>query len=104
MDDRIFLRVHEAAVAIGVGRTTLYRAISRGDLPVRRLGQTILIPVEALQRWARTAGVVGDNSSAESPTRRNAIRRRRSGSFGTRRQHSGRATRVEVSPTIPSRF
>jgi len=41
----------EAARLAGVGRTTLYRAISSGDLKSLKVGKRRLIAVEALRTW-----------------------------------------------------
>ncbi len=43
-----FLTPDEAAERLRVHRNTIYRAVERGDLPARRVGQQIRIPIEAL--------------------------------------------------------
>ena len=42
--------VDEAAVILGVGRSTMYEAIRRGEVPCVRLGRRIVIPSVALAR------------------------------------------------------
>ena len=42
---------HEAARLAGVGRTTLYAALSKGDLPSIKIGTRRLIRVDAIREW-----------------------------------------------------
>ena len=48
---RITLTVEETASALGLGRTAAYEAVRRGQLPSRRLGRRIVVPVPALLEW-----------------------------------------------------
>ena len=48
---RATLTVEETAALLGLSRTATYQAVKRGDLPSRRLGRRILIPVPALRDW-----------------------------------------------------
>lgn len=41
----------EAARLAGIGRTTLYAALAKGDLPSIKIGTRRLIRVEALREW-----------------------------------------------------
>lgn len=41
----------EVARAKGVAYQTVWRAISRGQLPARRVGRTVLVPAEAVAAW-----------------------------------------------------
>ena len=45
------LTVEEAGKRIGLGRGAAYGAVSRGELPVIRLGRRIVVPKAALERW-----------------------------------------------------
>lgn len=47
----IAISVDDAAAMAGVGRTTLYAALSDGSLPSLRIGRRRLIRVEALKAW-----------------------------------------------------
>ena len=49
--DQLLLRPSEAADAIGVGRATVYALIRRGELPAVRIGESVRIPAEELQKW-----------------------------------------------------
>lgn len=48
---RLWLTVPEAGRLIGLGRSAAYAAVERGDLPVRRLGRRLVVPVPALYAW-----------------------------------------------------
>ena len=57
LDGRVTLTVEEAATVLGLGRSAAYEAARRGQLPTRRLGRRLLVPVPALLEWlgARSA-------------------------------------------------
>ncbi len=42
--------VEYAAAALGIGRTTLYNAIKRGELPVLRIGRRVVVRRATLDR------------------------------------------------------
>ena len=49
--------VAEAAVALGVGRNTMYSLCARDDFPAIRLGERrIVVPVQALTLWLEKQG------------------------------------------------
>ena len=50
---RLALSLSEAAEALGVGRTTVYRLTSSGQLPSIQIGKRRLIPVHVLEEWIR---------------------------------------------------
>lgn len=53
MDNKILLRVPEAAARLGVSRAWLYRELlTPGVLPVVRCGRSVRIPADALRAWA----------------------------------------------------
>jgi excisionase family DNA binding protein len=56
---RTTITVEEAASLLGIGRSAAYDAARRGQLPTRRLGRRLLVPVPALLDWL----------GASSPTR-----------------------------------
>jgi excisionase family DNA binding protein len=43
------LTVDEAARVLRVGRSSVYRAIARGDLPSIRVGRSVRVPVHRLR-------------------------------------------------------
>lgn len=45
------ITVEQAAEILGVGRTAAYEAARRGQLPCRRLGRRVFVPVPALMEW-----------------------------------------------------
>jgi excisionase family DNA binding protein len=45
------ITIEQAAQLIGVGRSAAYEAARRGELPTRRLGRRLLVPVPALLDW-----------------------------------------------------
>jgi excisionase family DNA binding protein len=52
-EDRLLLRIEEAATLLGVGRTTVYAMVSAQKLPVVRIGRSVRIPREALVQWTQ---------------------------------------------------
>lgn len=51
LTDRATISVEDAARLLGIGRTAAYEAARRGELPTRRLGRRVLVPVPALLDW-----------------------------------------------------
>ncbi len=51
LEDRITLTVEEVASLLGLGRTATYEAARRGQIPSRRLGRRVIVPVAALLEW-----------------------------------------------------
>ena len=49
--ERLLLRLPEVASLLGVGRSTVYELVQRGDLPAVHVGRAVRIPSAALQRW-----------------------------------------------------
>lgn len=49
------ITIEQTAQLLGLGRTAAYDAARRGELPTRRLGRRLLVPVPASSRgWRRT--------------------------------------------------
>jgi excisionase family DNA binding protein len=48
---RATITIEQAAHVLGLGRTAAYDAARRGELPTRRLGRRLLVPVPALLQW-----------------------------------------------------
>ena len=51
LDHRIALTIEETASLLGLGRTATYEAARRGQIPSRRLGRRVVVPVPALLEW-----------------------------------------------------
>ena len=51
LDGRATITVEEAAGLIGLGRSAAYQAARRGELPTRRVGRRLFVPVPALLAW-----------------------------------------------------
>jgi len=49
-EDTLTLTVTECAKRLGIGRNSAYEAISRGEIPVIRVGKRLLIPKAALEK------------------------------------------------------
>ena len=56
LDGRVTLTVEETALLLGVGRSVAYEAARRGELPSRRLGRRVVVPVPALLVWLGIGG------------------------------------------------
>jgi len=48
---RATITIEQTAKLLGLGRTAAYDAARRGELPTRRLGRRLLVPVPALLSW-----------------------------------------------------
>jgi excisionase family DNA binding protein len=55
LQGRVMVSVEEAARLLGLGRSAAYEAARRGELPTRRLGRRLLVPVPALLEWLGAA-------------------------------------------------
>ncbi len=51
LEHRVTLSVEEVAALLGLGRTAAYEAARRGEIPSRRLGRRVIVPVPALLEW-----------------------------------------------------
>ena len=51
IEDRLTLSVEEVASLLGLGRTATYEAARRGEIPSRKLGRRVIVPVPALLEW-----------------------------------------------------
>jgi excisionase family DNA binding protein len=53
MDNNLPMAVSiaQAVGLTGVGRSTLYKAIQRGELPIRKAGRRTLLLTDDLRRW-----------------------------------------------------
>lgn len=49
------ITIEQTAQLLGLGRTAAYDAARRGELPTRRLGRRLLVPVPALLEWLGAA-------------------------------------------------
>ncbi len=52
---RILLRPDEAAEALGISRSRCYKLIAEGVLPSCRIGQSIRVPLDALEQLVATS-------------------------------------------------
>jgi excisionase family DNA binding protein len=63
-EGRPTLSVEEAGEFLGLGRSSAYEAVRRGELPVLRFGRTIRVPTARL----RVLLGIDPQSEAESPS------------------------------------
>lgn len=49
-DEPLTMTVTECAKRLGIGRNSAYEAVSRGEIPVVRIGKRLLVPKVALER------------------------------------------------------
>jgi excisionase family DNA binding protein len=57
--------IAEAVRLTGIGRSSLYEAIRRGDLPIRKSGRRTLLLMEDLRQWL--AGLPAPNGQQGAP-------------------------------------
>jgi excisionase family DNA binding protein len=48
---RIAISVEEFADAIGISRTSAYLGVQRGEIPTKRIGRRLVVPLSALDTW-----------------------------------------------------
>lgn len=48
---RLGISPEEFSEATGLGRTSTYLAIGRGEIPIKRIGRRLIIPLAALDQW-----------------------------------------------------
>ncbi len=51
LEGRLTVTVEEAEAILGIGRSAAYEATRRGEIPSRRLGRRIVVPVPLLLDW-----------------------------------------------------
>ena len=74
--ERRTMSVEEAAVALGIGRTSAYLAARRGELPCLRIGRRLVVPRAAIDRLLAGADLLPPGLAAqheqtdEQPARR----------------------------------
>ena len=56
LESRLTVSIEEAAALLGLGRTACYEAARRGQIPTRRLGRRLIVPVPALLEWLGAPG------------------------------------------------
>jgi len=47
----LLLRLPEVCARLGLGRSTVYSMIQRGELPAVRIGRAVRIPAAAIDAW-----------------------------------------------------
>jgi excisionase family DNA binding protein len=48
---RVALSVDEAAARLGISEWSVRQAIKRGEIPARRVGNRVLVPVDAIDNF-----------------------------------------------------
>ncbi len=51
LESRLTITVEEAASLLGLGRSAAYEAARRGEIPNRKLGRRVIVPVPAFLDW-----------------------------------------------------
>ncbi len=64
MDERILLRVPEAAERLGISRAYAFRLIAAGQIPIVRIGSAVRVPAAALREWAEKKAEPWSNGAA----------------------------------------
>src|SRR5438094_6761456 len=67
---RLLLRMTEVATLLGLGRSTVYELVQRGELPVIHVGRAVRVPTDALERWIelRRAEAEGESGHGRGRT------------------------------------
>ncbi|MHB1854360.1 MAG: helix-turn-helix domain-containing protein [Acidimicrobiales bacterium] len=64
LENRATITIEEAGRLIGIRRSTAYNAASRGELPTRRVGRRLLVPVPAFLAWLGDTSAEDDGGDA----------------------------------------
>jgi excisionase family DNA binding protein len=66
---RLLLKPEEAAATLGIGRTKVFKLISRGELPAIRIGRTVRVPTILLEAWVvdRASSVANTTQERSRP-------------------------------------
>ncbi len=51
-DQKLLVRLRDAAASVGVSEAALRSEIRTGRLEARRMGRAVLVPADELRRWA----------------------------------------------------
>jgi len=51
VNERLLLKVEDAAALIDVSRSTFYQLINAGRVPVVRIGRSVRVPRAWLEKW-----------------------------------------------------
>ncbi len=66
----LLLKATEVAKLLGLGRSKVFAMVAAGELPVIRIGRSVRIPRQALERWIRDQTIeVGQRSETFIPMR-----------------------------------
>ena len=74
----LLLRATEVGKLLGLGRSKVFAMLAAGQLPAIRIGRSVRVPREALERWVReqTTEVDGRNDAVTSMGVRLPLERR----------------------------
>lgn len=53
MEDRLLLRIAEAAELAGIGRSKAYELARSGEWPVVHIGRCLRVPADGLRMWVQ---------------------------------------------------
>jgi excisionase family DNA binding protein len=54
------MTVTDAAIALGISRSSAYECVRTGDLPALRLGGRIIVPIQAIDEMLERASAIHD--------------------------------------------
>jgi len=49
--ERMLLKPVEVAEMLGIAKSRIYEMLAKGELPSLRIGRSVRVPVNALQKW-----------------------------------------------------
>ncbi|HET8630027.1 MAG TPA: helix-turn-helix domain-containing protein [Thermomicrobiales bacterium] len=77
--EKLLLRPHECAEALGLCRSKVYELIASGTIPSITIGKSRRIPLDALREWVRAQTAAGTAEPGVLPALLAAEERRRDG-------------------------
>ena len=69
----LLLKAADVGKLLGLGRSKVFAMVAAGQLPAIRIGRSVRVPREALERWVREQTIEAEHLAAPSHRRSDAV-------------------------------